>query len=54
MEYCKQDFWETADPQTLKQIARTRALTRKYNQVEHSDTEARAGDRIIFCVIDRK
>ena len=42
MEYCEQDFLETADPQTLKQIARTRALTRKYNQVEHNDTEARA------------
>ena len=41
MEYSKQDFLETADPQTLRQIARTRELTRKYNQIEHSDTEAR-------------
>ena len=41
MEYNKQDFLETAGPQTLKQIARTRDLTRKYNQIEHSDTEAR-------------
>ena len=24
------------------QVARTRALTRKYNQIEHSDSEARA------------
>ena len=42
MEYSKQDFLETAGPQTLKQIAKTRELTRKYNQIEHSDTEARA------------
>lgn len=41
MEYSKQDFLETASPQTLKQIAKTRELTRKYNQIEHSDTEAR-------------
>ena len=41
MEYSKQDFLETAGPQTLKQIAKTRELTRKYNQIEHSDTEAR-------------
>ena len=41
MEYSKQDFLETAGPQTLKQIAKTRGLTRKYNQIEHSDTEAR-------------
>ena len=41
MEYSKQDFLETADPQTLRQIARTRELTRKYNQIEHSDTKAR-------------
>ena len=41
MEYSKQDFLETADPQTLRQIARTRELTRKYNQIKHSDTEAR-------------
>ena len=41
MEYSKQDFLETVGPQTLKQIAKTRGLTRKYNQIEHSDTEAR-------------
>ena len=40
MEYSKQDFLETAGPQTLKQIAKTRGLTRKYNQIEHSDTTA--------------
>ena len=42
MEYTEQDFLETAGPQALEQIARTRELTRKYNQIEHSDTEARA------------
>ena len=42
MEYNKQDFLETAGPQTLKLIARTRELTRKYNQIEHSDIRARA------------
>ena len=41
MEYSKQDFLEIAGPQTLKQIAKTRGLTRKYNQIEHSDTKAR-------------
>lgn len=41
MEYTEQDFLETAGPQALEQIARTRELTRKYNQIEHSDTEAR-------------
>ena len=42
MEYTRQDFLETAGPQILKQIARTRELTRKYNQIEYCDTEARA------------
>lgn len=42
MDYNEQDFLETAGPQTLKQIARTRELTRTYNQIEHSDTKARA------------
>ena len=42
MEYNEQDFLETAGPQTLKQIAKTRELTRKYNRIEHGDTEARA------------
>ena len=42
MEYNEQDFLETAGPQTLKQIAKTRALTRKYNQLEHSDARTRA------------
>ena len=42
MEYNKQDFLETAGPQGVEQVARTRALTRKYNQIEHSDSEARA------------
>lgn len=42
MEYSKQDFLETAGPQGVDQVARTRALTRKYNQIEHSDSEARA------------
>ena len=42
MEYNEQDFLETAGPQTLKQIARTRELTRTYNQMEHSDNRARA------------
>ena len=41
MEYSKQDFLETAGPQTLKQIAKKRGLTRKYKQNEHSDTKAR-------------
>ena len=41
MEYSEQDFLETADPQTLKQIARARELTRKYNQMAYSDTQAR-------------
>lgn len=41
MEYNEQDFLETAGPQTLKQIARTRELTRKYNQIKHSDAKAR-------------
>lgn len=42
MEYCEQDFLETAGPQTLRQIARARELTRRYNRIEHSDREARA------------
>ena len=42
MEYNEQDFLETANAQILKQIAKTRELTRTYNQIEYSDTEARA------------
>lgn len=41
MQYSKEDFLETADPQALRQIARARELTRSYNQTAHSDSRGR-------------
>lgn len=39
--YESSDFLETADSDTLKQIARTRELTRKYYFSDYRDTEKR-------------
>ena len=39
--YESSDFLETADSDTLKQIARTRELTRKYYFSDYGDTEKR-------------
>ena len=41
MYYESSDFLETADSDTLKQIARTRELTRKYYFSDYRDTEKR-------------
>lgn len=41
MYYESSDFLETADSDTLKQIARTRELTRKYYFSDYGDTEKR-------------
>ena len=41
MEYCAQDFLTADSPQAREQIARARALTRKYNRIDHSDARAR-------------
>ena len=41
MYYESSDFLETADSDTLKQIARTRELTRKYYFSDYRDTENR-------------
>lgn len=41
MHYEATDFLETANPDTLKQIARTRELTREYYFSDYSDTEKR-------------
>ena len=41
MYYESSDFLETADSDTLKQIARTRKLTRKYYFSDYGDTEKR-------------
>lgn len=41
MYYESSDFLETADSNTLKQIARTRELTRKYYFSDYGDTEKR-------------
>lgn len=41
MYYESSDFLETADSDTLKQIARTRDLTRKYYFSDYGDTEKR-------------
>ena len=39
MYYESSDFLETADSDTLKQIASTRELTRKYYFSDYGDTE---------------
>ena len=39
MQYDRQDFLETAAPGTLALIARTRSLTRSYNQTDYEDKE---------------
>ena len=41
MYYESSDFLETADSDTLKQIVRTRELTRKYYFSDYRDTEKR-------------
>lgn len=41
MQYEEKDFLETADQETLKQIARARTLTREYFFTDYSDTEKR-------------
>ena len=41
MYYESSDFLETADSDTLKQIARTRELTREYYFSDYGDTEKR-------------
>lgn len=41
MYYESSDFLETADSDTLKQIARTRELTRKYYFSDYGDIEKR-------------
>lgn len=41
MYYESSDFLETADSDTLKQIACTRELTRKYYFSDYGDTEKR-------------
>ncbi len=41
MYYEASDLLETADSDTLKQIARTRKLTREYYFSDHEDTEKR-------------
>ncbi len=42
MYYEERDFLETADSDTLEQIARTRELTREYYLSDYRDTEKRA------------
>lgn len=42
MNYGETDFLETAGPETLEQIARTRALRREYDCSDYRDTEKRA------------
>ena len=41
MYYESSDFLETADSDTLKQIARTRELTREYYFSDYGDIEKR-------------
>ena len=41
MHYEADDFLETAGPDTLKQIARARKLTREYYLSDYADTETR-------------
>lgn len=41
MDYDEKDFLETADQDTLRQIARARELTRKYWLSDYRDTEKR-------------
>ena len=41
MHYEASDFGETADSDTLKQIARTKELTREYYFSDYEDTEKR-------------
>ena len=41
MHYESSDFLETADSDTLKQIARTRELTREYYFSDYGDMEKR-------------
>lgn len=41
MNYDKKDFLETADHDTLEQIARTRELTRKYYFSDYNDRQNR-------------
>lgn len=42
MNYDETDFLETAGPETLEQIARTRALCREYGRSDYRDAEKRA------------
>lgn len=41
MHYDKTDFLETAGPETLERIARTRALRQEYERSDYRDTEKR-------------
>lgn len=41
MNYDKTDFLETAGPETLERIARTRALRQEYERSDYRDTEKR-------------
>lgn len=42
MHYDRTDFLETAGPETLERIARTRALRQEYDHSDYRDTEKRA------------
>lgn len=41
MYYTKEDFWETAEPETLSIIARARELTRAYYLTDYNDKQKR-------------